>query len=138
MEPAAPIGAGRKKEKTHHFSNVRGYCWRGFRGYLRVFGGDSLNSLSVRVPHNFSCLVLQLQTPNPWLEFFRGRFIDSQFFWPSFMDSKKNHWENTLFFHFFNFSLHLSNDYCETTVFYFKESLLVKTVFFQQFRLPDL
>ena len=35
----------------------------------------SLNSLSVRVPHNSSCRVLPLHGPNPWLERFRCGFI---------------------------------------------------------------
>ena len=42
--------------------------------------GFSINSLSVRVPHNLSCLVLEFQTPNPLLECFRGCFIDKPMF----------------------------------------------------------
>ena len=44
----------------------------------------SLNSLSVRVPHNISRRVLQVHGPNPWLERFRSGFIVKPFFQVAF------------------------------------------------------
>ena len=120
----------------------------------------SLNSLSVRVPHNFSRRVLQTQGPNPWLERFRGRFIVKPLFLffiymsRKFFSGKTNgfftffnfslhlhkeRYKTNAFFTFFNFSLHLHKERYKTNGFFgFKASLLVKPMVFQQFPLPDL
>ena len=70
----------------------------------------SLNSLSVRVPHNSSRRVLQTQTPNPLLE--------AGGWWLAVAGT--------------GFTV-------KPMVFqYLSASLLVKPMVFQQFRLPDL
>ena len=88
----------------------------------------SLNSLSVRVPHNLSRRVLQVHGPNPWPERFRGRFIVKPFvLFFIYMSRKFVSGKTNVFFTFFNFSLHLHKERYKTNGFFgFKASLLIK------------
>ena len=119
----------------------------------------SLNSLSVRVPHNISRRVCELHGPNPWLERFRGRFIVKPLFLffiymsRKFFSGKTNgfftffnfslhlhkeRYKTNAFFTFFNFSLHLHKERCKTNAFLiFLSEKTVKPVVFHVFRVLD-